>query len=61
MLVKFVKEYEVSNLSQLKMKASVSKHVEQSYISFYFSDNFKIEYMSDDVIINMLDNIENRL
>ena len=43
------------------MKASIVKHVECSYIYFDFSDDFKLEDMPDDVIINMLDNIENRL
>ena len=43
------------------MKASIVKHVECNEINFWFSDNFKVEDVSDDVIINLLDNIENRL
>ena len=61
MLVKFVKEDEVYNLSELKMKASIVKHVECSEIYFEFSDNFKVEDVSDDVIINMLYNVGNRI
>ena len=61
MLVKFVKEYEVNNLNQLKMKASIVKHLEYCEINFMFSDDFKIEDIPDNIIINMLDNIENRL
>ena len=43
------------------MKASIVKHVECSEIYIDFSDNFKVEDVSDDVIMNMLGNIENRL
>ena len=61
MLVYFTKEYEVHNLSELKIKVSIVKHVECSDICFNFSDNLKVEDIPDDVIINLLDNIENRL
>ncbi len=61
MLIKFVTENTVANLSDLKMKASITKHVECSEIYFNFSDNFKVEDIPDDDIINMLGNIENRL
>ena len=43
------------------MKANIVKHVEYSKIYIDFSNNFKVEDVSDDVIINLLDNIENRL
>ena len=43
------------------MKAKIVKHVEYSEIRFKFSNNFNIEDMPDDVIINLLDNIENKL
>ena len=42
------------------MKVNIVKHVESSEINLYFSNNFKLEDISDDVIINLLDNIENR-
>ena len=61
MLVDLVKNNNVKNLSKVKMKASIARHVEWSYIYFEFSDYFKVEDIPDDVIINMLDNIENRL
>ena len=37
-LLKFVNEYGIKNLSELKMKASIVKHVESSLIYFDFSD-----------------------
>ena len=43
------------------MKASIVKHVEYSHIYFDLSNSFKLEDIPDDVIINMLDNLENRL
>lgn len=52
---------EIDNLKNLMIHANISKHIEHSYSSFRFSDNFKVEHMPDDVIINLLDNIENRL
>ena len=61
MLVTFVKEDGVYNLSELKMKAKIVKHIEHREIYFNFSDNFKLEDIPDDSIINLLDNIENRL
>ena len=61
MLVKFVKENYVHNLNELKIKASIVKHVECSYIYFDFSDDFKVEDIPDDIIINLLDNVGNRL
>lgn len=61
MLVNFVKEDEVTTLSELRMKASIVKYVEYSLIYFDFSDDFKIEDISDDAVASMLDNIENRL
>ena len=43
------------------MKASIVKHVEYSYIYFDFSDGFRVEDIPDDVIINMLYNVGNRI
>ena len=43
------------------MKAKIVKHIEHREIYFNFSDNFKLEDIPDDSIINLLDNIENRL
>ena len=61
MLVKFVKENYVHNLNELKIKANIVKHVEYSKIYIDFSNNFKVEDILDNTIINLLDNIENRL
>ena len=41
------------------MKMSIVKHIESSFI--YVSKNFKVEDMPDDDIINMLDDVENRI
>ena len=43
------------------MKASIVKHVESSEINLHFTYNFNIEDVPDDVIINMLYKIENKL
>ena len=43
------------------MKASIVKHIEYNEIYFNFSDGFRVEDIPDDVIINLLDNVENRL
>ena len=61
MLVYFIKGNDVYNLNELKMKAKIVKHVECSEIRFKLSDKFKVEDMPDDIIINLLDNIENKL
>ena len=61
MLVKFVNENWVKNQNELKMKASIVKHVECSKIYFNLSKRFKIEDIPDNVIINLLDNIDSRL
>ena len=60
-LVNLIKDNYIKNLHKLKIKASISKHVESSFICFQFLDDFKLEDIPDDVIINMLDNVENRL
>lgn len=61
MFVMFVDEYKIKNLNELKMKANITKHVEYNFIYFEFSNNFKADDISDDVVITLLDNIENRL
>ena len=59
MIVDVIKFKDIDNLDMLKIAANVVRHVEDSKISFIFSDNFKVEDIPDDVIINMLDNIDN--
>lgn len=43
------------------MKANILKHVECGRILFEFSNYFKIDNIEDDIIVNMLENIENKL
>lgn len=43
------------------MKVSIAKYVEFSEIHFNFSDQFKLYNIPNDILINMFDNIENRL
>ena len=38
MLVKFSYEYKVRNLTELKIKASIAKHIEYGYIYSWFSN-----------------------
>ena len=45
----------------LSIAANIVRHVEEIEINLNFPDNFKVEDIPDDVIINLLDNIENRL
>ncbi len=61
MLVKFLEDTNVNNLSDLRIKANIVKHVECNSIYFNFSDCFKLEDIPDDMIINMLESVENRL
>ena len=61
MLVNFVKYSDINNPSELKMNASIVKHVEQSEIIFNFSNNFILEDIPDEIIMNLRDNIENNL
>ena len=61
MIVDVIKFKDIDNLDMLKIAAKVAKHVEEIRIDLEFSNNFKIEDMPDNDIINMLDNIENRL
>ena len=43
------------------MKTNIAKHLEYSLIRINFFDNFSLNDIPDKVIINMFDNIENRL
>lgn len=43
------------------MKTAIVKHVECGNVVFCFSDTFKIDDIPDNAIINMLDNIENKV
>ena len=61
MLVTLLDNIIADNLNKLQMMVSIAKHVECSPIYLQFSDNFKLDDISDDVIINMLDNVENKL
>ena len=61
MLVNFATNNTITNLTELKMKSSISKHIEYSEINFQFSNNFRLKNILNDTIINMLDNIENRI
>ena len=61
MIVDVIKFKDIDNLDMLKIAANVARHVEEIVIDLKFSNNFKVEDIPDDVIINMLDNIENRL
>lgn len=54
-------EDEVKNLSELRMRISMAKCVEYSEITINFSDDFRLEDIPDDTIINMLNYVENRI
>ena len=45
----------------LSIAAKVAKRVEETKIDLWFLNTFILENMPDDAIINLLDNIENRL
>lgn len=61
MLVNFVRDNNINNPSELKMNASIVKHVEQSEIIFRLLFCFEGEYIPDDIIISMLSNVERRI
>ena len=60
-LAKVVKEYSIDNLDSLRIAGNVAKRVEEIIIWLNFSDSFRVENIPDRDIINLLDNIENRL
>lgn len=45
----------------MKVASLLYKYSEYKAMYLYFNDNFKLEDVSDDIIIDMLDNIQNRL
>lgn len=61
MFVTCIYEDEVNNVSELRMKASMAKYVEYSEITINFSDDFNLKDIPDDIVINMLNNVENRI
>lgn len=61
MLIKIIKIEDIDNSEMLSIAGNVVKYVEQIPLQFKFSDTFKVENIPDKDIINLLDNIENRL
>ena len=61
MLVTLFESVIAYNLNKLKMRAAIVKRIEYSYISFIFSNNFKVEDIQNYIIISMLDNLENMI
>lgn len=61
MFAKYINGFQVNNTNELIMKASIDKHVEFSWIDIKFSDQFQVINILDNVIINMVDNIDDRL
>lgn len=43
------------------MKVKITKYIEFKNIAFKFSNNFKLEDISNNIIISMLDNLEKKL
>ena len=61
MIVDVIKFKDIDNLDMLKIAANVARHVEEIVLYLNFLDNFKLEDIPDDVVINLLDNVEYRL
>lgn len=58
MLVTVIKENKINNLNMLSIAAIVAKHVEENDIIFNFSNDFKIDDIPDNNVIDLLENIE---
>ena len=58
MLVTIIKENKINNLNMLSIAATVAKHVEENDIIFNFSNDFKIDDIPDNNVIDLLENIE---
>ena len=56
-IIDIIKENDITSLDMLSIAAKVAKHVENIFIRVKFSDNFRVEDVPDDVIINILDNL----
>ena len=61
LLVGAVKCDWIENVNMFQMLGKVAKHVEETSVKFGSKGAVKIEDIPDDVIINLLDGIENRL
>lgn len=61
LLVGAVKCDWIENVNMFQMLGKVAKHVEETSVKFGSQRAVKIEDIPDDVIINLLDGIENRL
>lgn len=61
MLVNVINCKDIDNLDILRITGNVAKRVEKIIICLNFSDSFRVENIPDRDIINLLDNIENRL
>ena len=61
MIVDVIKDPNIFNPDMLSLAAKIAKHVEKIVLYLNFSDDFKLEDVPDDVVINLLDNIDSRL
>lgn len=58
-LVYFVSNKDIDEINQLKIKASITKHLDYNYINF--TKKFSLESITPDIIGKMFENIENRI
>lgn len=61
MLVNVINCKDIDNLDILRIAGNVAKRVEEIFVKLMFSNNFRIEDIPDRDVIDLLDNIENRL
>ena len=59
MLVDLMNTNRINNKNELKLRASICKHVEKNDMYVTFSEKFHLNNITDNIIINILDNIEN--
>lgn len=61
MFVAGIKCKTINNFDMLLIVGEIAQHVEELDIILRFSSKLRLENISDDIVINLLDNIENRL
>ena len=61
MIINVINCKDIDNLDILRIAGNVAKRVEKIFVKLMFSNNFRIENIPDRDVINLLDNIENRL
>lgn len=61
MIVNCINNEQVNNPIELLMNAQIAKHIEYTQIYLKFNENLQFVHLTDNIIIKLLDDIDNRL